>query len=485
MAVFTVFCHGTKEHRANGNHTELIHALSEKAGGAEYEEFLILDGPGSAVSSDRRNRMAGTFDAFDRAKGKKGAAPAWSRTGNDVMDVAAWRGGSVPTWSGSAVKLTGSVLGGVTSAGKGGKAVGALGFLLSPLTFALGGAALQSSKHRGLAFGEGMDDNIRHAMAAMANKWPDLNGHTVNMVGWSRGAVTCIRMANWIQEFFGKGVSVNIFAVDPVAGGDLGEEVADTYTIPSVVKHFVGLICMDDKRGGFKPQDIRRLKLENPQGTQLALLPMPGSHDTPVKLGKDPDFAEVAEVSRYIAYKFLKDRGTSFRDQETVYGAAQLAERYASTKGKAAGYGKLGKRGIGKAAMGGIIRRDVHTDLHRYISGHTAYFVNEHHVECFKAAFPSIHALFFSASPPVPASRAGASVVSVPVQSGLGRQLQEFYQQAPASCELLMKLGMVERHTAGMWGMGPGYWAFKPSGLYTGDSGAMLGARGLLRQLIG
>jgi hypothetical protein len=485
MAVFTIFCHGTNEHRSNGHSTEIIHALSARAAGTEYDQFLILDGPGIGVKSDQHNRMAGTFDAFDKGKGKKGDAPAWSKTSNTVMDVGSWERGNAPTWNPSTVKTTGGAFVGMMDAGKGGKAAGVVGLLLSPLTVPIGVAALQTDKARGLAYGEGMDDNIRHAMAAMGNKWPDFNGHTINMIGWSRGAVTCIRMANWIEEFFGSGVNVNIFAIDPVAGNDLGLEVADTYIIPPVVKNFIGLICMDDKRGGFKPQDINRLQVTDTKATHFALLPLPGSHDTPVKIGKDANLAEVAEVSRYMGYKFLLGQGSTFSTAETPYSAAQLAEKYASVKGKADGYGKLGKKGVGKAAMGGIIKRDVHIDLDRYISHNSSYFVNEHHVECFKAAFPQVYQLFFTASPPVPAAKARAASYSVAASSDLGRQLQAFYQEAPASCELLMVLGVLQRRSTGVLGSGPAFWTVKPAGLYTGDNGAMITGRALLRTLMG
>lgn len=485
MAVFTVFCHGTNEHRSNGNNTEIIHALSAKAAGTEYDDFLILDGPGKAVKADTLNRMAGSFDAFDKNKGKKGDAPAWSKTENAIMDVASWKGAKAPTWNPSAVKSVGGGIGGMFQGGGKGIAAGVAGVLLSPLVVPVGAVALKTnSTMRGLVYGEGMDDNIRHALAAMGNKWSDFNGHTVNMIGWSRGAVTCIRMANWMHEFFGGGMNVNIFAVDPVAGNDLGVDVADTFTLPPTVKNFVGLIVMDDKRGGFRPQDINRLKVQDTTATHLALLPMPGAHDTPVKLGKNADLAEVAEISRFLGYRFLAAMGTVFKEAETAYSALQQAEKYARAKAKTAGYAKLGKKGFDKAAQGGIIVRDVAAEMDRYVSHSTAYFVNEHHVECFRLAFPRIYQLFFTNSPGTPAGKSMASAYSVASSSDLGGQLQRMHQEAPASCELLMALGVLERRSTGVLGTGPAFWTLKPAGLYTGDNGAMLNGRALLRSLV-
>ncbi|HDN27475.1 MAG TPA: hypothetical protein ENG03_10355 [Thioploca sp.] len=45
--IFTVFCHGTGEHRAKNNDDELIHYLSGIVNGTEYNDLLIFDGPGT------------------------------------------------------------------------------------------------------------------------------------------------------------------------------------------------------------------------------------------------------------------------------------------------------------------------------------------------------------------------------------------------------------------------------------------------------
>ena len=482
MAVFTVFCHGTNEHRANGHHTELVHALSEKAAGAEYQDYLILDGPGCG---DQTNRMAGTFDPFDKSKGAKGSAPSWSKTDDKIMDVSSWSGSNAPTWNPSGTGTTVKGIGGAFTGGKGGIATGVVGTVLSPIIVPTGVAVLKwNSKARGLVYGTGMDDNIRHAMAAMGNLWADFNGQTVNMVGWSRGAVTCIRMANWIQEFYGTGVNVNIFAVDPVAGNTLGADIADTYVVPDVVKNFVAVIVMNDRRGGFRPQDINRLQVQKRDVTRFALLPMPGAHDTPVKM-KSPDFAEVSEITRYLAYKFLLLSSTTFRQPEIQYSAIQLSERYAKIKLKDQGYAKLGKKGVGKAVQGGIITRDIARELDRYVSHNTSFFVNEHHVESFKLAFPRVYQIFFSSSPGIPGSRGMSSSYSAAAGSEIGQALQNMYQSSPSSFELLSGLGVVERRTTGIMGTGPAFWTLKPAGLYTGDNGAMISGRALLRTLIG
>jgi hypothetical protein len=512
VPVFTIFCHGTGEHRAVGDPEELIHALSRKAGGTEYDDFLILDGPGMSGGKGA-DRMAGSFDAFDRHKGAKGKAPAYSKTSNAIMDLSAegWTGKTAPVWkTPGTLGMVAQNIGGLFTGNKASKAAGAVGVLLSPLVVPLGAAVIKgSSVARGMVLGEGMDDNIRHAMAAIANKYTDFGGITINMVGWSRGAITCIRMANWMQEFYGASLNINIFAVDPVAGGVLGEQAADTYTVPEVVKNFVALLMLDDKRGGFRPQDIGRLRFKS-RATHAALLPLPGRHDTPVMLAKSADLAEVGQLSRYLAYKFLQTLGTVFKDPEASYSAAQICEKYAAMKLKSAQYAALGGKGVGAAAMGGIISRTVTGELDRYVSHSTAFFVDEHHVEAFKLAFPRVYQLVFSASPGI-GNHSGATSHSTPAASELGRALQMMFQLSPSSYEVLSKLGVLERRSAGSAGplgahhktvndalgkigsrgstgtvgAGPAFWTVKPSGLYQGDNGACGSGRALLRSLVG
>ena len=70
------------------------------------------------------------------------------------------------------------------------------------------------------ASGFGVEDNARHAIVTIANL--DTLPQTINMIGWSRGAVTALVIANLLfdpstTEGLFRQVNVNIFAIDPVA----------------------------------------------------------------------------------------------------------------------------------------------------------------------------------------------------------------------------------------------------------------------------
>lgn len=73
-----------------------------------------------------------------------------------------------------------------------------------------------------------------------------------------------------LSEIFPQ-MDVNIFAVDPVAGpGNKSEE--DASTIRGNVKNYLAVLSMDETRGFFKPQDIKRMDFTN-RGTNVIYLP--------------------------------------------------------------------------------------------------------------------------------------------------------------------------------------------------------------------
>ncbi len=75
-------------------------------------------------------------------------------------------------------------------------------------------------KHKNSAnslVGYGVYDNIRNGLMWIHDNL-DAHTETVNLVGWSRGAVECILLAHSIHKAWPE-LKINIFAIDPVAGG--------------------------------------------------------------------------------------------------------------------------------------------------------------------------------------------------------------------------------------------------------------------------
>lgn len=96
------------------------------------------------------------------------------------------------------------------------------------------------SATRGLlaATGGGVQDNVDNAVQlVLALNLANCKPEAINMIGWSRGAVTCIRIA-WklwqVQDANIRNIPINIFAVDPVAGAGHTDEIDASTLTPNV-----------------------------------------------------------------------------------------------------------------------------------------------------------------------------------------------------------------------------------------------------------
>ena len=409
MPVFTILNCGTNFDRYKRG--ELIADFGAEMAGNEYQQFLITDGVGSKGS--KSNPLPGTFDPFTRNKSSKKDTPQWSQTPMQTLnDVNQGQQGFAPTGHG----------------------------------FLRGVLPSTGNKYAAVT-GDGWDDNIRHALATIAEAVPGLTG-TINMIGWSRGAVTCLRMANWITEFLGDGFDINIFAVDPVAGLDTGTRLHDTYFVPPTVKNYIAVLAMDEMRGDFKPQDMSRMQIANIMNTNIAFLPFPGVHNT-VVVQKKSGLGEVTQVVRALGYKFLTHFGTGFNAPENVPSHLAMCQLYGAMMIKRDKYRKLfGKKGLGgvkNKQMGGIVRRDVSTNVQQYVGADIHFFVNEHHRKCFELSWPETYRYFFSGRDSSPGMTSKTHAGTSP----LGQELQQLSQRDMASFDLLCAVYGIEQSVSG------------------------------------
>jgi hypothetical protein len=216
------------------------------------------------------------------------------------------------------------------------------------------------AKHRGDIYGDGWNDNIAHALWVLRElRMADVDGtdatipkqfpRVINAIGWSRGAVTTIKLAYWIHEYFVEGkpfkvakgyhdndqadgdmveymtaldakykvpeseLEVNLFAIDPVpgragAGGGWGKcsrknekfptvkGDQDYRSLPPIVNNCLITLAIDERREGFHPLDAEK---EHKTGkpnldydsakTNVVWLPFPGIHRTQLRLtARDP-----------------------------------------------------------------------------------------------------------------------------------------------------------------------------------------------------
>lgn len=131
----------------------------------------------------------------------------------------------------------------------------------------------------------------------------------VNLVGWSRGGISCHMLANAMAadpEL--KDVPVNIFAIDPVPG--VGNVQTHRVKLAGNVREYVGFYSRDERSKGFACV----IPATEP-GTQTSVYPMPGRHATLVGnasadgAGSGKVLAEPGMIVRHFAEVCLKRWG--------------------------------------------------------------------------------------------------------------------------------------------------------------------------------
>lgn len=187
-------------------------------------------------------------------------------------------------------------------------------------------------RQMGRALGNGWDDNVYKATWMLTHLKFELNQpiDTVNLVGWSRGAVTCLKIANKLFEVFEDTINVNIFAIDPVPGGYTAR-TQDMLAIPPNVRNYLAVLALDADGSNFQPTDRTDIKLLAPKsehgkaGNSDSLnpqhikphahfLPMPGNHSDLVNAKlSSPLVGNSAKLCRSLAWRFLTQHGTSMQ----------------------------------------------------------------------------------------------------------------------------------------------------------------------------
>jgi hypothetical protein len=252
---------------------------------------------------------------------------------------------------------------------------------------------------RGKISGQGWDENVQRTV----NIIQELQfGHgqsitVVNMVGWSRGAVTCMRIANAMYEVFKTEIKCNIVAVDPVAGAEAGLEMADTQVLEANVERYVGFLAMHEMRTTFKPQDWSRIRAPN---TTAIFLPMPGVHNSQVMVKNPPD---AAYITRNLTCGLVTAWGTQLDKKPFTHlsSAADMCIAYARLVLSLSEHKSYETTSFGGRKGGATLslrRREfaTHSKMDTYTrGGKESYWINEHHRACFAAAYPDIYEFIF------------------------------------------------------------------------------------------
>jgi hypothetical protein len=176
-----------------------------------------------------------------------------------------------------------------------------------------------------------VEGNARHAIVAIANlgTLPD----TVNMIGWSGGAVTALVIAKLLYdpsttEGLFRQIKVNIFAIDPVAGADagIGPNAEGRRLIPPNVKNYLGIISTGENRNTFKPQDLARVHIAD-LSSNVMFLPFPGKHSSSPP-NNDPKALEISQIGWSLAVQFLTFFGTPCERPMHIFSVQDHLEKY-------------------------------------------------------------------------------------------------------------------------------------------------------------
>ncbi|MFI4919622.1 MAG: DUF5621 domain-containing protein [Legionellales bacterium] len=176
--------------------------------------------------------------------------------------------------------------------------------------------------------------NVEHAVQELIDWLAKQTDEVINinLSGYSRGAVTCIRIANRLKKYQMelehrepssdvfetallkrlKTLNIHLFVIEPVAGMN-DKRNKNVRVIPDNVKSYVSILQTDEMRRDFKAQDLSRIIIESPQITEVTMLPMYGNHSDTTKIKHD-NMQSGAMLVWYALHAFLTKHGTSFHD---------------------------------------------------------------------------------------------------------------------------------------------------------------------------
>lgn len=170
--------------------------------------------------------------------------------------------------------------------------------------------------------GVGADANVQEVVKFVQGLAPSHPNMMLNMCGWSRGAVTCFKIANALfADPDTAGIPVNIFAIDPVPGGSaINNHMWQSLDMTRNIKMCSVVLSQHDRRSLFAPYYPPVL------GPFTDVDIMPGDHSTIVE--KHKGRAEAYELVKDMAKRFLMARGTTF-DSRALLTPSEILNRYA------------------------------------------------------------------------------------------------------------------------------------------------------------
>jgi hypothetical protein len=238
----------------------------------------------------------------------------------------------------------------------------------------------------GLIAGSGVDANVGNAVAAVKQALA-AGPILVNMCGWSRGAITCFKIANALHDDRAtRGIKCNIFAIDPVPGGSaLNNHMWRNIGVSANIGMCNVVLAQHDRRSLFAPV------YPTVDGPFTDVDIMPGDHSTIVEYKEGR--SEAHELVYDMVKRFLRGRGTQFGDS-SLLGTDQILHLYATIAAHFDDYAQFAKGVSGKPKDRFKEERPIRDAQRKVVAKmlpfKPAFFLNEHHRETCREQYPRI-----------------------------------------------------------------------------------------------
>ncbi len=242
-----------------------------------------------------------------------------------------------------------------------------------------GSTGLFVTRGPGLAAGVGVDANVNRSVEEIKRR-NTVNSMVLNMVGWSRGAVTCFKIANALdKDNSTQNITVNIYGIDPVPGGTfINDHMWRDIDVTPNIGMCSAIFAQHDRRNLFSPY------YPAVRGPFTDIDIMPGNHsDLVMDKGKN---REAHQLVKHLAKQFLISRGTVFSNK-TLLSDIEILNKYAAIIENFDDYAK-GKRKFRNRFKGKRkIKNDKGDSLGTMLPVKPPFFINGHHREVFQRHF--------------------------------------------------------------------------------------------------
>lgn len=234
----------------------------------------------------------------------------------------------------------------------------------------------------GLLAGSGVDANVNRAVEEIKRR-NTVTTMVLNMAGWSRGAVTCFKIANALhRDNSTQNITVNIYGIDPVPGGSfLNDHMWEDIDVTPNIGMCSAILAQHDRRSLFSPY------YPTVRGPFTDIDIMPGNHS---ELVEDKGVnREAHQLVKHLTKQFLISRGTVFKNN-TLLNDVEILNKYAAIIENFDNYAK-GKRKFKDRFKGKRKIKNSESKRHAtMLPVKPPFFINGHHREVFQRHFPCL-----------------------------------------------------------------------------------------------